>query len=391
MRLGRDGLFLVERLEGLTGPLFEALMEDRQSFTLKVDYRDLPPPVEELDLVHLIPALPLALSSGTLVLRRVSDGFEFCRVAPGYLASREGAERVARVLRVERPGVLIRLDSAWWRLVGALLVRVPGFPWAFDRWRHLRSFVAKLLHPFPCPLSLGPPERLMKGVIEKHGHPEEVRYHSKCPLGELEAWEEELFTRVWPRSGRLLVVGCGAGREAIALAKRGFTVVGIDCVPGLIEAARRRAEAQGLAVTFEVRAADDLAYPAESFNAVLCAHGVYEQTPTRRRRIELLRAFGHLVKPEGCLLLCAGWYPDRGPRLALVDGLRWLLGRVLCERFPTEPGDRLIRHLSLASDARIQCFYHVFQGPAEIHQEIVAAGLIGVLDPEGAWIVRKPS
>lgn len=390
VRLGPEGLFLIQRLEGLTPPIFEELIERGQGFTLKVDYRGLPPPLEELDLAYLIPATQSTLPPGTLVLCRVTEWFEFCRVAPNDHAFHERGQRVARVVRVERPGALIRLDSALWRLVGSLLVRFPWFARAFDGWRRLQSFVVKLAHPFPCPVSLGPPERLLKGVIEKYSYPDEVRHRVKRSIEGLEDWEEKLFARVWPRPSRLLVVGCGAGREAIALARRGFSIVGIDFVPGLIEAARRRAEAWGVQVSFEVKAAHELAYPAESFDAVLCLPGVYEQTPTRCRRIELLRAFGHLMKPEGCLLLCAGWYPVRGPRLALVDGLRWLLRQVLGERFSTEPGDRLTRHLSLASDARVQCFYHVFRDPKEIYWKIVAAGLIGEMDPEGAWIVRKP-
>jgi ubiquinone/menaquinone biosynthesis C-methylase UbiE len=166
--------------------------------------------------------------------------------------------------------------------------------------------------------------------------------------------------------------------------------MGVDFVPGLIAAARDRAEAQGLSVTFEVKAAHDLSFPAESFDAVLCSHGVYSLTPTSRRRIELLQVLTRLLRAEGVLVLWAGWYRDRGPRLALVDGLRRLMRQVLGERFPTEPGDRLVRHLSFASDPRDQCFYHVFQGPEEICREIVAAGLIGEMDPDGAWLVRKP-
>lgn len=390
MRLGSEGLFLVQRLEGLTLPIFEELMGQRESFALKVDYRGLPPPLEELDLVYLVPATQSTLPSGTLVLRRVSEGFEFCRVSSGDHASPEGDEKVARVLRVERPGCVIRLDRLPWRIISSLLVTISWFPQAYDRWSRLRSFLGKLAHPFPCPVSLGSPERLAQGVIEKYSHPDEVRCQAKRTLEGLEGWEESLFARVWPPSGRFLVVGCGAGREAIALAKRGFSVIGIDVVPGLIEAAREQAELLGVEVTFEVKAAHVLAYPAESFDAVLCSHGVYNFTPTRRRRIELLRLFERLMIPGGILVLWAGWYRDRGPRLALVDGLRWLLHQALAERFSTEPGDRLIRHLSFASDARVQCFCHVFQDPREIRREIVAAGLIVEMDPEGAWIVRKP-
>jgi len=225
-------------------------------------------------------------------------------------------------------------------------------------------------------------------VIEKYSHPGEVEQRIKLLTEGLEPWEEDLFARVLPRQGHLLIVGCAAGREAVALAKQGFTVVGIDPVPGLIEAARHHAEAQGVQATFEARVISELAAFPKSFDAILCS--IYEHTPTRRRRIEMLRMLRRLVTPHGVIILAAGWHPNRGLRLALVDGLRWLIRRLLGDRFTAEPGDRLIRHLSLASDARVPCFYHAFQSPEEVRQEIEAAGLIGGMDPEGPWIIRRP-
>lgn len=386
MRLGPEGLFLVGRAEGLTLPVFHDLIERLQPFVLKVDYRGLPPPVEELDLVRLIPAKRSELPCGTLVLRCGADGFEFLRISSSGHASTDGDENVARVVEVERPGVRIRLDSRRWRLLGSLLVGIPGFLQAYEWWYRLSSFVMKLLHPFPCPVSLGPPEALVRGVIEKYSHPGEVKQQIKLSDRGLEEWEEDLISRVVPPGSRVLIVGCGAGREAVPLAKQGFRVVGIDPVPGLTEAARRHAQAHGVEATFEVKAAADLDGPPESFDAILCS--CYEHIPTRRRRIEMLRLLRSLVRPQGIIILTAGWNPTRGIRLALVDGLRWLLRKLLGERFTTEPGDRLIRHLSLASDAQIPCFYHAFQGPEEIQREIEAAGLTGEMDPEGPWIIR---
>lgn len=389
MRLGPEGLFLTQRQEGLTPQTFEELIQRKEPFTLKVDYRGLPPPLEELDLVTLTPARASGLPPGTLVLRRVLDWLEFSRLVSSNHVARKDDQNVARVVRVERPGALIRLDSIRWRLLDYLLVTLPGFQQAFERWRQLRSFVGRLLHPFPCPLSLGPPESLVEGVIRKYSHPDEVAYQARLSREGLEDWEERLFSRHLHPPARLLVVSCGAGREALALAKQGFRVVGVDHAPELIAVARGEAETQKLDVTFEVMACRELRYPAASFDAALCLPAIYQHTPMSRRRIELLRAIGCVLIPQGILVLCAGWYSDVGPRLALVEGLRRLLRRLLGERFPTEPGDRLIRHLSFASDANVRCFCHVFQSPEEIHQEVVAAGWFAERDSEGPWILRK--
>jgi ubiquinone/menaquinone biosynthesis C-methylase UbiE len=386
VRLESEGLFLVQRLEGLTPPAFREMIDRSESFALKVDYCGLPPPIEELDLVHLIPARRSELPRGTLVLWGDTEGFEFFRISALGHASGKGEEGVARVAEVERPGVLIRLDSWRWKLLGFLLTGIPGFPQAYECWRRFSSFVWKLLRPFPCPISLGPPEALARGVIEKYSCPGEVTQQIKLSCGGLEEWEEDLFPRMVPPGGRLLIVGCAAGREAVPLAMQGFKVVGIDPIPALIEAARRHAQAQGVEVAFEVKAAADLDGFPESFDAILCS--CYEHIPTRHQRIETLRTLGRLLTPRGVIILTAGWRRNDGLRLALVDGLRQLLRRVLGDRFTTEPGDRLIRHLSLASDAHMPCFYHIFRGPEEIRREVEAAGLIGEPDPEGPWIIR---
>jgi len=49
-----------------------------------------------------------------------------------------------------------------------------------------------------------------------------------CYKWALESWEEDVLARHKITSGTILVLGAGVGRESIALAQRGFTVVGLD-------------------------------------------------------------------------------------------------------------------------------------------------------------------
>jgi 2-polyprenyl-3-methyl-5-hydroxy-6-metoxy-1,4-benzoquinol methylase len=50
--------------------------------------------------------------------------------------------------------------------------------------------------------------------------------------------------------GRALDLGCGTGAQSVFLAREGWEVTAVDAVPRALAAARRRAEAAGVAVDF---------------------------------------------------------------------------------------------------------------------------------------------
>jgi SAM-dependent methyltransferase len=68
---------------------------------------------------------------------------------------------------------------------------------------------------------------------------------------------------------RVLDVGCGPGRHSLALARRGFEVVGVDLSPDFVALARDHAAAECLTAQFEEADVRTLAYDAE-FDAALC-------------------------------------------------------------------------------------------------------------------------
>src|SRR2546421_12371271 len=62
---------------------------------------------------------------------------------------------------------------------------------------------------------------------------------------------------------RVLDVGCGPGRHALALGRRGYDVVGVDHSAEFIRLARDAAATDALAVTFEELDVRDLDRPGE--------------------------------------------------------------------------------------------------------------------------------
>src|SRR5262249_25410497 len=69
---------------------------------------------------------------------------------------------------------------------------------------------------------------------------------------------------------RILDVGTGTGRAAIALAKAGAVVTGVDASRDMLAVAERRAREEGAAVTFASGDAHRLDFPHRSFAAVGC-------------------------------------------------------------------------------------------------------------------------
>ncbi|MET8833855.1 class I SAM-dependent methyltransferase [Micromonospora sp. NPDC004540] len=67
---------------------------------------------------------------------------------------------------------------------------------------------------------------------------------------------------------KVLDIGCGTGDLAIALARRGHQVTGVDISRVAIDLARAKAARAGLPVHFEVQDATDLSLPSAPFDSV---------------------------------------------------------------------------------------------------------------------------
>ncbi|MBA2489452.1 MAG: methyltransferase domain-containing protein [Chloroflexi bacterium] len=89
---------------------------------------------------------------------------------------------------------------------------------------------------------------------------------------------------------RVLDVATGSGNAALAAARRGCEVVGLDYVPALLERARRRAEAEGLEAAFVEGDAEALPFDDGSFDVVCSVFGTMfaphqEQTADELARV----------------------------------------------------------------------------------------------------------
>jgi ubiquinone/menaquinone biosynthesis C-methylase UbiE len=104
---------------------------------------------------------------------------------------------------------------------------------------------------------------------------------------------------------RVLDVATGSGNAAIAAARLGCDVVGVDYVPALLEKGRERAAAEGLEVELLEGDAEALPFPDGSFDAVLSVLGSMFAPDHEQAAAELLR----VCRPGGTIAL-ASWTPD---------------------------------------------------------------------------------
>lgn len=110
------------------------------------------------------------------------------------------------------------------------------------------------------------------------------------PIGRLiaDTQEREIAAFLTPIEGRrILDVGTGTGRAAIALAKRGAIVTGVDASVEMLQVAERRARDAGADVTFARGDAHGLDFPDRSFDAVVCLR-VLMHTPDWRASLREL-------------------------------------------------------------------------------------------------------
>jgi len=110
------------------------------------------------------------------------------------------------------------------------------------------------------------------------------------PIGRLiaDTQEQQIAAFLAPLEGRrVLDVGTGTGRAAIALARRGAIVTGVDASAEMLQVAARRAADAGVAVAFARGDAHHLDFADRSFDAVVCLR-VLMHTPDWRASLREL-------------------------------------------------------------------------------------------------------
>ncbi len=235
-------------------------------------------------------------------------------------------------------------------------------------------------------LDLAESSRLARRPAEPGGTSIRNRYDAEAAVY-AEAHEAPLapavgqaFDRHVP-SGRALVLGCGAGTEALSCARRGLDTIGLDMVPAMVEAARTRATRAALAVRFEV--ADVAAWDPgpERFAVVLFTPELLRMIETRARRVAVLSRARAWLEGGGVVVLPVHTRRDPYARLILR------LNQVFALFAGRERGDSFRWRVDESGAPRM-VYTHVYT-PRDLAREIRSAGL-AMVEENGSVLVLRP-
>lgn len=135
-----------------------------------------------------------------------------------------------------------------------------------------------------------------EALFDNYGKQYDKESFAQGTLGECDFIEREIG---FDKTKRILDIGCGTGRHAIELAKRGYTVTGIDLSAAQLQRAKEKAQELGLAVDFRQADARALAFVAEFDLAVMLCEGAFPLMETDEMNYEILKNAAKALVPGG--------------------------------------------------------------------------------------------
>jgi len=136
-------------------------------------------------------------------------------------------------------------------------------------------------------------------LFENYGKGYDKENFTQGTLGECDFIEQEIN---YNKTCRILDLGCGTGRHSLELAKRGYTVLGVDLSDSQLSRAREKAKEQNLAVEFLKQDARKLDFKEEFDLVVMLCEGAFPLMETDEMNFEILKRATRALRKPGKII-----------------------------------------------------------------------------------------
>ncbi len=143
------------------------------------------------------------------------------------------------------------------------------------------------------------PKPWYESLFENYANKYEEESFVQGTAGECDFLEQEFNFK---KSLKILDVGCGTGRHAIELTRRGYQVTGIDLSESMLQKAREKAKKENLQIDFIKRDARDLPFQGEFDVAIMLCEGGFPLMETDEMNFEILKNISGSLKDK-CKLI----------------------------------------------------------------------------------------
>lgn len=218
-------------------------------------------------------------------------------------------------------------------------------------------------------------EKIFLEVKKKHSQEEEVKEFSRLVQFGLYNFEENFINKYLKLPSKILNIGCGAGREAIALYRKGFEVICFDFSENMVFEAQKNFKKYNIKINVFQMDATKMGIKENHFDACIMFGQMLAWVPLRENRIGILMECKRILKPGGYLLFSTH---SRKYKLkyrlyfSIINPLR-IVKKILKFKNVLEPNDRFAKQVS-AVCSKGKCFLHHYSMKEAI-EDIERAGL----------------
>jgi 2-polyprenyl-3-methyl-5-hydroxy-6-metoxy-1,4-benzoquinol methylase len=138
-----------------------------------------------------------------------------------------------------------------------------------------------------------------ESLFENYGQKYDNEVFTQGTMGECDFIEREAN---FNKETKILDIGCGTGRHAIELTKRGYNVTGVDLSESQLARARQKAREQKLDIKFLLHDARLLPFNKEFDFAIMLCEGGFPLMETDEMNYQILESAAKALKDNGKLI-----------------------------------------------------------------------------------------